>query len=759
MIRSRDLLRAIAWAIGLGSIAGPLPGCARPHPPDILLATIDTLRADHVSASGHPASPATPAFDRVASEGVLFEQAVAPAPLTLPSHASILTGQWPFRHGVRDNGGFRLPPGIPTLAEVLRSRGYATAAFVGAFVLDSRFGLDRGFQTYDDAMPARPGEPVAYLGESRRDGAAVAAAAASWIAAAGPAPIFVWVHLYDPHAPYEAAAGFRERYPQRPYAAAVAQADAALGAVLDALDRRPGSGSAVVAIAGDHGEGLGEHGEATHGVFVYDGTMRVPLALRSPAVPRGARIGWQARLIDLAPTLLSLAGNGRPGGRAGARSEEALPGALQADGTDLVPALTGAAPSPDLPGYAESFFGTYHYGWSPLRALRQGGLKWIEAPRPELYDLARDPDESDNLLDRDPDGARRIAARLEEIAGGAGSPPPAPGREGAETLARLRALGYVGGDPSSAPAAGPRGAGAPLPDPKDGIHRHSRFEEVFRGAAGAFDAGDDAEAWRRATALLREFPEARDARRLRALAALNLGRDAEARRDLEGLLRQDLSDVEARAALGHALERAGERGAALEQVLKALDSGPERPDLLLRAGRLLRLEGRLAEADRLLDRAAAQDPASGSVLFERGLVRLAGGGKEEAENLFRRALAADPGPRGAHHNLALLLEERGDEAGARREYEAEVAVHPEAASSHLNLGLLLQRLGETEAARQHLEAAARASPSDPRALTALAAALLREPGGKARARSLLREALRLDPGNAPARTLLRETGS
>jgi arylsulfatase A-like enzyme/Tfp pilus assembly protein PilF len=741
--------------------------------------TIDTLRFDHVSASGREGSPATPHFDRLAVEGVLFEQAVAPVPLTLPSHASILTGQWPFRHGVRDNGGFRLPDPVPTLAEVLRARGYRTAAFVGAFVLDSRFGLDRGFETYDDEMPAaqgaRSGEPGTphghggYLGDARRSGEAVARAAAAWISGSGDEPIFVWVHLFDPHAPYEPSREFRDRYPGRPYAAAVAQADAALGIVLEALERRHAAGGvgdrgaergsgirpggAVVAVAGDHGESLGEHGEAAHGVFLYDATLRVPLVLRGPGLLPGTRIGWQARLVDLAPTLLALAmpftlevsGLSAPGAQA-----------LAPGGIDLTPLIRGEIPSPDLPAYAESLFGTYHYGWSPLRAVREQNRKWIEAPRPELYDLEHDPAETRNLWDSSAGEGRALAERLRSMAGPSAAP-PAPAAEDPETLARLRALGYVGA--GAAPAVGQTSGGGSdaLVDPKDGILQHTRFEAGFGEAARRFDAGDYAGAAETAGALLREFPQARDARRLRAIAMLNQGNDAEAGRELARLIAEDGADSVAHAATGRILERRGERQAALAAYARALASGPERADLRLRRGRLSRLEGRLEEAEQELETALRVDPALSAAVFERALVALARGDHAAALPLLERAAAAQPPPRGAHHNLALLYEEKGDLEAARRAYEGEIQAHPDAAASHLNLGLLLERLGDAKGSLRHLEAAAAARPPDPRALTALASALTRATGGASgavRARALLQQALRLEPGYTPARDLL-----
>ncbi|MEE9219105.1 MAG: sulfatase-like hydrolase/transferase, partial [Acidobacteriota bacterium] len=729
---------------GLGSAGA----CSRPAaPPDVLLVTIDTLRMDHVSAYGGPQTAATPAFDRLAGSGVLFEQAIAPTPLTLPSHASILTGQWPFRHGVRDNGGFRLSESIPTLAEVLQNHGYRTAAFVASFVLDSRFGLDHGFELYDDDMGRPPPERIAYLEEVRRDGTTVARAASDWIEASGSEPIFVWAHLYDPHAPYDAEESFLVRYPGRPYAAAVAQADAALQTIIDAFERHRRSDRSIVVLTGDHGESLGEHKEQTHGVFLYDATLHVPLAVRAPGLKAGTRIPWQVRLVDLAPLIVGLTGVTHSPSRTGETAA-----ALDPDGVDLSAALRGDAPIPMLPAYAESFFGTYHYGWSPLRALRERGVKWIEAPRPELYDLGRDPGETENRARSDPETAGRLSRSLMQLAGVEATVAPQIGPRDPETVSRLRSLGYVG---SGAPPRDPDPGSIPdLPDPKDGIDRHARFESGFREAARHFDSGEFALALNRASSLLEEFPEGRDALRLRALAALNLERDRQARNDFEQLLEEDSRDVEALAGMGRILDRAGEREKALAHYLGALELGPERPDLHLRAGRLLRLQGELEAAAPHLRSALLLDPRQASATYELGLVALARGDLEEARERFVETAQMKADLRGVHHNLGLLLEGAGDLGGARREYGLEIGHHPGAYASHLNLALLLDRSGDRGAALEHFEAAAAAAPDDPKALTALAASLMRENPDRERVRSLLEGALRAAPDYAPAHDLL-----
>jgi arylsulfatase A-like enzyme len=306
-------------------------------------------------------------------------------PLTLPSHATILSGLEPPHHGVRDNGTYVFPADRGTLATILESRGYATGAFVGAYVLDRRFGLGRGFDTYDDRIERRS-EGASVL-ESERRGEAVVEAASAWIASRT-GPFFAWVHLYDPHAPYDPPSPYRETYAGRLYDGEIAYADACLGRLVAAAEARAG-GRLLVAVVSDHGEGLDEHGEKTHGFFVYQSTLRVPFVLAGPGI-HAKRLRGPARTADVMPTILSRLGLEVPAGL---------------DGADL---LAGGA---GREAYAETFYPA-SLGWSPLRAWRQGSLKLVEAPRPELYDLASDPGETRDLSAVRPQEATRLRSAL-----------------------------------------------------------------------------------------------------------------------------------------------------------------------------------------------------------------------------------------------------------------------------------------------------------------------------------------------------------
>ena len=401
--------------------------------------------------------------------GTRFTHAITPAPLTLPAHCSLMTGLNPPAHGVRDNGVSSLPADLPTLAAVLSARGYATAAFVSSKVLDRRFGLDRGFGVYDDTMVAeRTGEQ----GYPERDAAAVTDAALAWAAhAPTDRPWFLWVHYYDPHAPYAPPGDWKKASAARRYAGEVAYMDREIGRLLAKL---PGSsGSRLVAVVGDHGEMLGEHGEKEHGIFLYRAALDVPLILSGAGVPSGRSISGIAGTRALAPTLLALLGLGADARPFGAP----------------LPGLAGAGESADSPIYSETLLPASAYGWSPLRAATDARFRLISAPRPELYDLAADPTESRNLFGSHPEDARRLQLVIVRADQNPRTAPPVASAELAESLRRL---GYLSG-------SSPRAGGM---DPKDGIVLLDDFDR----ARSLIKAGMPGEAARQLRELVQKSP-------------------------------------------------------------------------------------------------------------------------------------------------------------------------------------------------------------------------------------------------------------
>ena len=435
---------AVASAACRGSAGRP---AARPN---ILLVTIDTLRADHLGSYGYAAAE-TPALDALARRGVRFSRAMTVTPLTLPAHASLLTGTFPGAHGIRDNGGAALAEDQTTLAEALRGRGYRTGGFIAAFVLDHRWGLNQGFDRYSDPFDLANYTPDVGLDAVQRRGGEVVDEALAWMNEETTRPFFAWVHLYEPHAPYDAPERIRARFPSTvigAYDAEVAAADEQVGRLVNALSRGGRLDRTIVAVLGDHGEALGEHQEQEHGFFLYDATVRIPLILAGPGMA-AREVLEQVRIVDVMPTLLELAGADVPASVQG----QSLAHLARGNGQSLV-------------ALSETWYPREHFGWSELAAIHDGRYTLIAAPRRELYDTRTDPGELHNLADTEPGRADALERALRDLVGKTSArKPAAPGRPvDAQTAERLRALGYVSGRVTRS-----SGDGQVLADPKDKI--------------------------------------------------------------------------------------------------------------------------------------------------------------------------------------------------------------------------------------------------------------------------------------------------
>src|SRR5437773_3112139 len=387
----------------LAAVLVLLGGCSSGHDrPNVLVITVDTLRADRLGCYGFGLAH-TPAIDRLADEGVRCADAATSAPITLPAHSSIMTGLYPPAHGVRDNGNYALAPEAVTLAERLHDAGYRTAAFVSALVLARRYGLDQGFDLYDDDLWSEDEPPLFMI--RKRPAPRTADRALAWLrgwkADRGGQPFFMWVHFFDPHEPYELRSTDLAALAPTPYDAEVAQADRGVGRVLDWLRSEGVLDHTLVVFTADHGESLGEHGEPTHGIFIYDATGHVPLIWRlPPAFPAGATYDGPVRHIDIVPTILAVLG---------------LSGGETTQGLDLLPAFAGRMPPPDVPQYSEARLAEEGFGMAPLFGVRHDGRKWIRAPRPELYDLRADPREQTNLYPAETAAGAALEKELETI--------------------------------------------------------------------------------------------------------------------------------------------------------------------------------------------------------------------------------------------------------------------------------------------------------------------------------------------------------
>jgi choline-sulfatase len=592
--------------------------------PNLLLVTIDTLRADRLHAYGY-ASIETPSTDRLARSGLLVQDATVQVPQTRPSHASILTGLLPYQHGIRDNYSPALSARHATLATVLRGRGYATGAFIGSVVLAAASGLDRGFETYDD--PFSRAHRVAR--EEERPAGAVVDAALAWLKARAGRPFFAWVHLYDPHYPYAPPEPFARRYAERPYDGEVAYADAQVGRLLDLLETSGLAARTLVVVTSDHGEGLGDHGEDEHMLFVYDSTLHVPLLLSWPGVlPAGTKIAGQFRSIDLLPTVLELMGVPTP----------AVSGASRAL------ALKAGARLPPSESYAESLFGSIHFGHAPLFALRAEGLKFIDAPRPELYDLREDPGETRNLAETRGTVAERMRARLRAYGGAPASAPPLASAD-AGTLERMAALGYVGVTASRSGA--PSGA-----DPKDKVQEVQAFTRDSRRAARLYEQGDlDG-----AIALLGRLSKADilslEVQYLLGRSLARKHRYREAAEALEEAVSLVPSWAPAWLDLARTYAQAGDPERAKQSLERGLRANPATPALRVALSAVYRDQGDLPRAIAELREAVHVDPASADAWNALGLLLASSGQQNEATAAFEAGLKASPDDPDLLFNLA-----------------------------------------------------------------------------------------------------------
>src|SRR5947209_13903469 len=451
MTRSRILLIAIAAAIVAS--AGffvwrrtALPGGSSSTP--VILISIDTLRSDHLPAYGYGAV-STPNIDALRADGILYERAYSHVPLTLPSHTSILTGLLPSDHGVRDNVGFRLATSIPTVQEVLKKNGYATGAAVSAYVLRHETGIARGFDFYDDQV--EPIGPSRVIGRVQREGGETLQAATSWLGAQSGKAFFFFLHLYDPPTPYHAPEPFFSRYPNK-YDGEIAYADSVVGNLIQNLKQTGVYDRAMIILLSDHGEGLNEHGEEEHGIFLYREDLHVPLMVKLPrSSQHGATVKTPVELVAVFPTILQQTATAMPAGHH--------------TGESLLTFLKGGH---DRPIYAETFYPRFHFGWSDLHSLIEGNEHFIRAPQAELYDLASDPGEKKNVLEQN----RRSYVRMREAIEPFIQVAAAPSNVDPEDVAKLAALGYVGSTVDTH-------AGANLPDPKTTIGVFNQIRQAY----------------------------------------------------------------------------------------------------------------------------------------------------------------------------------------------------------------------------------------------------------------------------------------
>jgi arylsulfatase A-like enzyme/Flp pilus assembly protein TadD len=640
---------------GLLFVAAAASAANPSAPPNVVIITIDTLRADHLGCYGYK-DIKTPNIDGLAADGVRFEQAYTPVPITLPSHTVIFTGTFPMASGMHDFSGNRLSQTQPTLASVLKERGYTTGAVVASAVLDSRFGLNRGFDFYYDHFDfSRLQE--SNLDEMERPGNLVADEALSWLNQNRAKRFFLWMHLYDPHYPYRPPAPYSEQYASHPYDGEIAFADAEVGRVLRFLKEKGLYQNTLIVLSGDHGEGLGDHGEKTHGFFIYNSTLHVPLIFKLPlsqsAKPR--TVAAPVSLVDLMPSVLEAA-------------KATIPSDVQ--GKSLLPLLAGKTPETSAPLYSETFLPRLHFNWSELRGLQVGNYHLIEAPKPELYDLSKDPKELDNLAA----GKKAVTEELRTKLAGV-IRDYSLGKEMAEKtsldpamMERLKSLGYAGFSGGGNPTISNR----ELPDPKDRIQVY----ELISDALSESQHGDYAQSSEKLITALKTEPDS----------------------------------VAVHYLLGLNYYRMSEFAKSVAEFQRVLQLSPDYALAAFHLGLAYTRSNMFDQAIPVFKRTLELDSTNFSAAYDLGLIYVQKGMSKEAEAAFRHSIEVNAQYAPGHLALGELLLAQGKTDEAIVELRTTTELAPANPRAHASLARALAAKGLAREAEEEMRKAQEAAP-------------------------------------------------
>ncbi len=627
---------------------------------NILLIIIDTLRADHLGCYGYQEIK-TPNIDRLAREGVLFTNATCQVPLTLPSHCCILTGTHPMYHGVRDNAGFYLEEKNTTLAEILKGYGYATSGFIGAFVLDSRWGIDQGFDYYFDNFDISLYE-TANLDVVQRIGQEVVDEAFHWWDENGHNKFFTWIHLYDPHSPYDPPEPFKTMFGEKPYElydGEIAYSDMLIGQIMAKLEEKGVQDNTLIIFTADHGEMLGEHKESFHGFFIYDAATRIPLIIKPPTTAlNGKVIEAQVQSVDIVPTILHMLG---------------IPIPEEIQGQSLIPFIMGkGSHSKDLYAYSETYYPRYRFGWSELKSLRNSQFKYIEAPKPELYDLIRDPQESRNILSSNPRIAERFKQKLTEISNlysAKGVEQKGPQKMDEDSLQKLMALGYLGS--YSIPVRGKDDI--ELADPKDKIELYNKIKEAE---------------WK--------FSE---------------NKLDEALQKMSEVLEVDPNIMEAQLVLGRLYMKKKETEKAIAAFKRALEIDRQFESAIFSLAQAYKELNKLDEAIAGFTRLTQIDPRDSKPFFHLGDIYIKQDDFDQAIIFLKKVIEVQPELNAiAHSQLGFCYLKKNMLPQAEQEIKTALEINPKIHEAHFNLGLVYGRLARYTEAIEAFKEAIRIKP-------------------------------------------------
>jgi arylsulfatase A-like enzyme/uncharacterized protein HemY len=693
-------------------------------PFNYILITVDTLRADRIHCYGFPYVE-TPTMDLFASKGVLFEKCIAQTPLTLPSHTSLLTGTLPLFHGVRDNGGFLVPQELLTLAEVFKEKNYQTSAFVASYVLDSKWGLNQGFDYYFDKFDLSKYKTIS-LGNVQRRGDEVIDEALKWLDLHKQEQFFSWIHLYDPHTPYEPPSPFSEKYPNRPYLGEIAYTDSLLGRLWGYLEQNNLTDNTILVFTSDHGESLGEHEESTHGFFIYQEGIHVPLIFVTPFKGlQGIRRSGVVALVDIMPTILEMDG-------------EVIPHQIQ--GRSLLPLFFNEDGNGDSFSYAETYYPRLHYGWSDLKSIQEGRFKLIIAPELELYDLIDDPDEKTNLVSTHPEDTRRLMRTAEQYI-------EESSQEAfdidyhhidEETRQKLAALGYIGtfSDQSSL-------EGRVLGNPKEKIvifNRLSRTKELMLE-----------EKYEEAVALINQIieedPDVID-------AYFTLGNLYFKKREFDKALNSFLQVLDKRPGdaftiinISNSYMGMGEIEEADKFVMSVIDSIPPDSQLYYVLGNIKNLKEDHEEAIKYYKECIKLNPSSASAYSALGGVYVVQKRFDDAEHYLQKANEINPEMRNLHYHWALLHEEKGDLIKAVDAYKEELVNIPHSFKACFNLSRVYRKMGDALEEEKYLNKTMEINPNFPMSYFYLARIYMNRGERYDEAVSLVEKGIELKPAD------------
>ncbi|MCP4148783.1 MAG: sulfatase-like hydrolase/transferase [bacterium] len=674
--------------------------------PNIILFTLDTLRADHLPSYGYPGVE-TPHMDALSRQGVVFEQCTSSTNLTLPSHSSIMTGTYPTYHGIRVNGSTALSGVHQTLAELFAGNGYMCGAFIAAFVLDGRWGLKQGFHHYDDKFELKKYKHID-LGRVQRPANEMVDAALEWMDKKKDKPFFSWIHLYDPHTPYSPPEPYYSRYKNRLnglYDGEIAYTDEQIGRCVQWLKDNNLDKNTIIVLLGDHGEGLGSHGEMTHGYYIYDYAVQVPLIMATPFDElKGVRVASQVRTIDVYATLLEMAGI-------------SIPAANQ--GESLLPLAFNPAESKDRPAYSESMVPDIQYGWSALYSLRTSDYKYIDAPKPELYDLRNDPGETENLWKSRQSIVREFKKDLLHIqkTSAVGAPDPESANLDKETMRRLASLGYAG-----TPVSRRKSKNSSLEDPKD---KREIYEAISR--ASEHFANDDFEtAAKELETVMKQEPDIPQAMLILANSYAKLDRRDEAKVYLDRLLKRDPNNLQALNCLANVLSKMGKKEDVITLCKKAIAVDALNSQAYTLIGETYIDDGNHKEALPYLQKAVEIQPKMNRTRLNLAICYLGLKRYDDSSALLDAIITKYPKYPMANFHMGLLKEEMSNFEEAASFYRLELKHYENCIQARFNYGKLLFRQGDLDGYIKEMQKLTEIAPKFPKGYLFLARGLLKK---------------------------------